>query len=82
MPYNSRAWPGSSGTKRTADQVLRVTPSCRARELDDALRAVVRPERQYHDAALGELVDQRLRDRLGRRRDDDAVVGRVRRAGR
>ena len=47
------------------------------------LGATVRPERQYHHAAVGELPDERLRHLLGRRRHDDAVVRRaLRHAGK
>ena len=43
--------------------------------------AAVRSDRNDHDAAFGELLDQRLRHVLGRRGDDDAVERRlVRRA--
>ena len=41
------------------------------------LGARLRPERQDHDTPLGQLLNERLRQALGRRGDDDAVVGRV-----
>ena len=78
-PYNSRAWPGKSGTKRTPIRSSCDTPSLPLVSLTSRCGPSCWPERQDHDAAVGQLLDQRLRDLLGRRRHDDAVEGRVRR---
>ena len=77
--HNSRACPGNSGTKRTAIRFSRSSPVPLLVSLTNSCGAAMRPERQHHDAAVGQLRDQRRRNALGRRRDDDAVVGRAHR---
>src|SRR5215471_11821985 len=68
-----------SGQKRhesDADQVLLLNPLFTLCELDQLLRTGVRSERQHHHAAVGKLVEQRLRNGFRGGGDDDAVIGR------
>src|SRR5262249_58815214 len=68
-----------SGQKRyesDADQVLLLNPLFTLYELDQLLRTGMRPERQHHHAAVGKLVEQRLRNGFRGGGDDDAVIGR------
>ena len=61
------------------DQAFAREARLRLGKLDNVLRPVVRAHGQQHHAPIGKLVEQRLRDGLGSRGDDDPVKGRPRR---
>ena len=80
LTFTARA-PGPAAAARSAPRSgpRARSPSAVLVSLTSCCGAAVRAERQHHDAVLGELLDERLRDALRRRGDDDAVERRAHR---
>src|SRR5215471_17047986 len=73
MPSQLLRLAGQQPNEAHADQVGPLEAVFGAHDLRQSLVLIIGAERQHHAAAHRELIDQRLRHRLGRRGYDDAV---------